>query len=405
MQLMKRSSGQNNGGGEGEGGEGVDIDGGDGGGTTESPKSRNMLAGSASLIKDVGSYFTSIKFVVLVVLCLQNSIFTVLRRYSQGTLQEKYSSHEVLLVAELIKIGYCYLQIHFAGRRREYGQVSAPSRILYLLRRSSKMLALAVLYGAMNILSFVALRNVSAGPFAVLAQLKILTTAACSSLLLGRRYTPAQWRALLQLTLGVLLFSAPLFEKGGGASAGGNAALGTAAVLTEVTLSGFASIYFEKVIKTDPETLSIWERNLQLAFWSLPVYALFLLQSDAHHALGSHWSPVAIALSCLGAAGGLLVALSIRYGDSVLKTLATAGSIVLSSLLDHCLLTGPLTFVMAVSGAVVILAICNYTFDATPPTVTPAVVVVSPRLSPLHAKDFETAASTTTHLPTIIKDV
>jgi hypothetical protein len=33
----------------------------------------------------------SMKMIVLVVLCLQNSLFTVLRRYSQGVLREVYS--------------------------------------------------------------------------------------------------------------------------------------------------------------------------------------------------------------------------------------------------------------------------------------------------------------------------
>jgi len=128
----------------------------------------------------------------------------------------------------------------------------------------------------MNILSFVALRNVSAGPFAVLAQLKILTTAGVILPAAGTELHPHP------------VAGAAAAHDGGAALqpsvvAGDSTLLGTAAVLTEVTLSGFASIYFEKVIKTDPETLSIWERNLQLALWSVPVYALFLLHGDADH--------------------------------------------------------------------------------------------------------------------------
>jgi len=72
-------------------------------------------------------------------------------------------------------------------------------------------------------------------------------------------------------------------------------------------------------------------------------------------------------LSLLGAAGGMLVALSIKHGDSILKTLATTGAIVLSSTLDHFLLGGPLTSVMFIAGIQVIISICNYTFDESPP--------------------------------------
>ena len=36
-------------------------------------------------------WFNSTKLMVLMVLCLQNSLYTLLRRYSQGVLKEKYS--------------------------------------------------------------------------------------------------------------------------------------------------------------------------------------------------------------------------------------------------------------------------------------------------------------------------
>jgi UDP-sugar transporter A1/2/3 len=260
-------------------------------------------------------------------------------------------------------------------------------RLLYLLKTSRKMFVLAGMYGAMNILSFVALRNISAGLFTIIAQTKVFTTAVFSSILLQRRYTPTQWRALVALVLGVLLFSEPVWNAaaapsgGSGSQAAAAAAaaedpqrpwLGTVAVLIEVTLSGFASIYFEKVIKIDPLQLSIWERNFQLALGSVPVYLLFILQesiagtTQSGRGPGTGWSFLAVVVSALGAAGGLLVALSIKYGDSILKTLATTGAIVLSSVLDHFWLGGPLTGPMTLAGCQVILAICNYTFDSTP---------------------------------------
>jgi hypothetical protein len=58
---------------------------------------------------------------------------------------------------------------------------------------------------------------------------------------------------------------------------------------------------------------------------------------------------MALLVAVLGAAGGLLAA------------------IILSSVLDNLWLGGPLTPVMMIAGAQVIVAISNYTFDATPP--------------------------------------
>lgn len=55
----------------------------------------------------------------------------------------------------------------------------------------------------------------------------------------------------------------------------------------------------------------------------------------------ANWSLVALVLSFFGAVGGMLVALSIKYGDSVLKTLALSGSIMYASV-DHICLDGPM---------------------------------------------------------------
>ena len=225
------------------------------------------------------------------------------------------------------------------------------------------MFILASIYGAMNILSYVSLRNIGAGIFTIFAQCKILTTAVFSNILLRRQYSWSQWRAMFSLMLGILLFTAPVWNNLN-VQEGGNALIGTAAVLIEVTLSGFASIYFEKVIKTDPEQLGIWERNFQLALGSFPIYVMIIISNNGDQAgFGGGWTPTAWILALLGAAGGLLVALSIKYGDSILKTLATTGAIILSSVLDHAFMDGPLNPIMVIAGTQVVLAIANYTFD------------------------------------------
>lgn len=244
------------------------------------------------------------------------------------------------------------------------------------------MALLASIYGAMNILSYVALRNIGAGIFTIFAQCKILTTATFSSIILRRQYSWARWRALVSLMLGVLLFTAPVWnvDDSEHLQEGGNALIGVAAVLIEVTLSGFASIYFEKVIKSDPEQLGIWERNFQLALGSFPIYVMFIISNGGDQAgYFGGWSPLSWVLALLGAAGGLLVALSIKYGDSILKTLATTGAIILSSLLDHLFMGGPLTPIMVIAGSQVIIAICNYTFDATPVETEASQLALAPK--------------------------
>jgi hypothetical protein len=51
----------------------------------------NKKLKNVTMLKAMCQYMNSTRLMVLIVLCLQNSLFTVLRRYSQGVLQEVYS--------------------------------------------------------------------------------------------------------------------------------------------------------------------------------------------------------------------------------------------------------------------------------------------------------------------------
>jgi solute carrier family 35 (UDP-sugar transporter), member A1/2/3 len=76
--------------------------------------------------------------------------------------------------------------------------------------------------------------------------------------------TWTKWRALALLVLGCTLVASPNFTNSVNQNSGGFLQLfGYGAVLTEVVLSGFASIYFEKVVKSTSEVATIWERTVQ----------------------------------------------------------------------------------------------------------------------------------------------
>jgi hypothetical protein len=61
---------------------------------------------SAKAIQDVDPKLFGIRTFVLVTLCAQNAGHALLARYSQGVLRESYSSTEVVLVAEMIKLAF-----------------------------------------------------------------------------------------------------------------------------------------------------------------------------------------------------------------------------------------------------------------------------------------------------------
>lgn len=55
--------------------------------TTHTRRQKNY----SNMFSSVKRYMNSTRLIVLLVLCLQNSMFTILRRYSQGVLKETYS--------------------------------------------------------------------------------------------------------------------------------------------------------------------------------------------------------------------------------------------------------------------------------------------------------------------------
>jgi UDP-sugar transporter A1/2/3 len=261
-----------------------------------------------------------------------------------------------------------FYTVVLTGNEKSDAEGQGFSKLVWLVQKSFKMLVLAAIYLAMNVLSFVALQYIGAGEFTVCAQLKILTTAGCSVIILGTSLTTTKWRALLLLVLSCILVASPDLSStsiAGAEATFATKSLGYIAVLTEVSLSGAASIYFEKFLKSSTEVLSIWERNFQLSFYSILIYCVMLMYDSQYteRLAWSNWSGLTFTVSALGATGGLLVAATLKYADSILKTMATAGAIVISTVMGHMFLDGPMNLVMGIGSVCTIIAICNYSFD------------------------------------------
>lgn len=72
-----------------------------------------------------------------------------------------------------------------------------------------KLAVPAGLYAVQNNLLFFALSNLESSVYQVVYQLKILTTAMFSVVLLRKRLSPQQWASLVLLMLGVILVQSP----------------------------------------------------------------------------------------------------------------------------------------------------------------------------------------------------
>ena len=330
-----------------------------------------LVSHSAKPLQDTntsGAGFTSgmfLRLTILISVTLQNTSYALVRRYSRGYLKEKYSTSSALLAMELVKLALSAFQVVFSGAASDVPSGSAISKYCFLIAHSWKMMVPAVIYLVMNILGFVALGHLDASTFSIIAQMKVFTTAIFSVLILQRHLAMRKWRALTTLTLGVILISnEALPRRDQNASNAQHEhkmkefAIGMAASFGDVVLSGFVSIYFEMVLKSKTETYSVWDRNLQLAFWSSVIYAPIMFWDNPTNPFAG-WSLVTVGCAAVGALGGVLVALSIKHTDSIMKTIATTGSIVLTTVLNAAFLQGPFTLPIWAGGLVVVVSVFN----------------------------------------------
>ena len=216
---------------------------------------------------------------VCVLLCMQNSAYTLSRRYGSGVLKEAASSQSILAVGEIMKLVFSIVMIRRqqAGGADVGGAESLAGAARRLVTSSLPMAVPALIFLAMNLLSFVALRRISASAFTLIQQGKIVATAMLSRFLLGKLISPARWRALCTLLCAVLIIchqthpqtvqacgtedAAPSGAVGAGGAQSPAAdeaerlateayseyAIGVAAVAVEAGLSGLSNVYFEKV--------------------------------------------------------------------------------------------------------------------------------------------------------------
>lgn len=97
--------------------------------------------------------------------------------------------------------------------------------------------------------------------------------------MLRKKLLSTQWGSLFILVCGVALVQ---LSQGGETriiTVEQNRALGFAAALGACVLSGFAGIFFEKMLKTSD--LSVWMRNIQLSLLSLPLSLITSFISDS----------------------------------------------------------------------------------------------------------------------------
>lgn len=314
---------------------------------------------------------SNLKLISLVVLIVQTTALVLTLRYSQTQKSEgpRYLSSTAVVCAEIIKLITCIFVIYRNNGYRVSGMLAELNREVFASPQtradSLKVAVPAIMYVIQNNLLFFALKKLDAATYQVTYQLKILTTAFFSVTMLGKSLHRYNWLALILLTGGVALVQYPSGDSPAETShhdASDNI-LGLGAVLAACFSSGFAGVYFEKILKTSK--VSLWIRNIQLAFFSVfgALFVCWLYDSQAISDDGflRGYNGIIWVVVLLQAYGGLVIALVVKYADNILKGFAVSLSIILSSFTSWLVL-GDLTITttFAIGATIVIFATFLY---------------------------------------------
>jgi UDP-sugar transporter A1/2/3 len=329
---------------------------------------------------DENNLATFIKYSALVMLVAQMVGLVLLLRYSRTRQNDQehplYLASTAVFFMEGTKLIICLLVLAVQAR----GQVLTQLRqhVIDSPGEMAKLCIPSLLYTVQNNLLYLALTNLDAATYQVCYQLKILTTALFSALLLQRRFSPTKWLALLVLTLGVVIVQLSgskdqhdhadtdsmhhRINTESVAGTNNNRFVGLVAVLCAACTSGFAGVYFEKILKGS--TTSLWIRNIQMGIPSVFIAYITVYMKDSQevkkNGFMGGYSNLVWTVIMVQAVGGLIVATVVKYADNVLKVFASSFSIVVSCIISAFLFDFHPTHSFVVGASLVLTATVMY---------------------------------------------
>lgn len=297
-----------------------------------------------------------LKYLSLITLTVQNAALILTMRAAK-TQTEHFSNAVAVTVSEILKFITCLLFVWYEDdfdiKRTTQ---SIRNNIINNYLDTLKVAVPSLVYYVQNNLLYVASTHLDAATGQVIYQLKILTTAIFSVTMLGKKLSHIQWISLVILFFGVALIEQLAVSESYKANLKGNTTLeatdldvnqispkldhvdnptlGFISVLIACCLSGFAGVYFEKILKNSH--VSLWIRNLQLSVLSIPfgLFQVFVIDNSLLRTQGlwHGFTPLTWLCILLQVQGGLLVAVVVKFANNILKGFATSLAIVISTI-------------------------------------------------------------------------
>ncbi|XP_069572695.1 UDP-galactose translocator [Brachyistius frenatus] len=305
-----------------------------------------------------------LKYISLAVLVVQNASLILSIRYVRTLPGDRFFSTSAVVMAEVLKVLTCLLIILLQKRLNVKQTLHfLLDAIVFQYKDTVKLAVPSLIYTLQNNLQYVAISNLPAATFQVTYQLKILTTALFSVMMLRKSLSRVQWVSLLLLFAGVAIVQVQ--QEGNKESSDGsnqNYMVGLVAVVISCLSSGFAGVYFEKILKGS--SASVWVRNVQLGIFGTALGMLGLWWSDgaaiAERGFLFGYTDMVWCVIFNQAFGGLLVAVVVKYADNILKGFATSFSIIISTVMSIYLFAFRVDLLFTAGAGLVIGAVYMY---------------------------------------------
>lgn len=268
--------------------------------------------------------------IALFALVLQNTSLVICFRLSFRDGASAYAPSTVVLVTELLKLTICSLVV----ARQSSNDLRT---VVTQIRRQGLLCVPSALYVLQNNLLFFGAKRLSSLLYILCSQLKILTTAIMSKIILGTQLSKVQYLHLSLLVVGIVLVKAGPAEYNSATSdLRASSVLGVFALILAAWTSGTAGVVLERIFKAqtisdDNIAHTIWTRNVQLSLISLPfAFIGVILQNHKQVLMGNFflgYDAVVLLIVLLQTAGGIIIAFVMKFASNILKCLAIGLSI------------------------------------------------------------------------------
>lgn len=317
---------------------------------------------SDTTVKKEGANQT-LKYVSLVTLTGQNALLGLSMRFARTRPGDMFISTTAVFMAEIVKLCACLVLVwNSEGRSLRRGISALDSTIIKQPIDTLKVCVPSFVYLVQNNLLYVAASHLDVATYQITYQLKILTTAMFAVTMLGKKLIPTQWCSLVLLIAGVAMVQLSDVKEQKSAGPEQSKLVGFSAALTACVLSGFAGVYFEKILKGSE--VSVWMRNVQLAMLSIPLGLLTAYVKDgetiAAKGFFTGYDDFVWFTVSQNALGGLLVAVVVKYADNILKGFACSLAIIITCVASIFIFDFTLTMQFCAGAALVISSIFLY---------------------------------------------